>query len=177
MFFIHSRFIECHTITLNAYSHIYTHTHIYIRITLDSIFFSPTIDSFVHFLPHFIIFLFVSSFSYRTTEYMLSLCECVRSFPIASVSYYMIFFSFNLQTNGWDVPHGHSLQARCKDLGLYKLLGETRVLCSNGLWAPRMPSCVPTTLLTNFSGNLNCTFHSFVSFNRYTFILKYHHLN
>lgn len=48
--------------------------------------------------------------------------------------------------------HGHSLQARCKDLGLYKLLGETRVLCSNGLWAPRMPSCVPTTLLTNYSG-------------------------
>lgn len=52
---------------------------------------------------------------------------------------------------GWDLPHGHSLQARCKDLGMYKLLGESRVLCSNGLWAPRMPSCVPTTLLTNFS--------------------------
>lgn len=53
---------------------------------------------------------------------------------------------------GWDVPHGHSLQARCKDLGLYKLLGETRVLCSNGQWAPRIPTCVSTTLLTNFSG-------------------------
>ncbi|XP_037805357.1 locomotion-related protein Hikaru genki isoform X1 [Lucilia sericata] len=58
----------------------------------------------------------------------------------------------NTQINvGWDLPHGHSLQARCKDLGMYKLLGESRVLCSNGLWAPRMPSCVPTTLLTNFS--------------------------
>lgn len=58
----------------------------------------------------------------------------------------------NISVNvGWDLPHGHSLQARCKDLGLYKLLGESRVLCSNGLWAPRMPSCVPTTLLTNFS--------------------------
>ncbi|XP_037044885.1 locomotion-related protein Hikaru genki isoform X2 [Bradysia coprophila] len=58
----------------------------------------------------------------------------------------------NISVNvGWDLPHGHSLQARCKDLGLYKLLGETRVLCSNGLWAPRMPSCVPTTLLTNYS--------------------------
>ncbi|XP_055686995.1 locomotion-related protein Hikaru genki [Lutzomyia longipalpis] len=54
-------------------------------------------------------------------------------------------------TVGWDLPHGHSLQARCKDLGMYKLLGESRVLCSNGLWAPRMPSCVPTTLLTNYS--------------------------
>ncbi|XP_011190798.2 locomotion-related protein Hikaru genki isoform X1 [Zeugodacus cucurbitae] len=61
-------------------------------------------------------------------------------------------FISNTQINvGWDLPHGHSLQARCKDLGMYKLLGESRVLCSNGLWAPRMPSCVPTTLLTNFS--------------------------
>ncbi|XP_058447952.1 locomotion-related protein Hikaru genki isoform X2 [Malaya genurostris] len=54
-------------------------------------------------------------------------------------------------TSGWDLPHGHTLQARCRDLGLYKLLGETKVLCSNGLWAPKMPSCVPTTLLTNYS--------------------------
>ncbi|ALC42042.1 hig [Drosophila busckii] len=52
---------------------------------------------------------------------------------------------------GWDLPHGHSLQARCLELGIYKLLGESRVLCSNGLWAPRMPSCVPTTILTNYS--------------------------
>uniref|UniRef100_A0A1S4GZB5 Locomotion-related protein Hikaru genki n=1 Tax=Anopheles gambiae TaxID=7165 RepID=A0A1S4GZB5_ANOGA len=54
-------------------------------------------------------------------------------------------------TLGWDLPHGHTLQARCRDLGLYKLLGESKVLCSNGLWAPKMPSCVPTTLLTNYS--------------------------
>lgn len=55
------------------------------------------------------------------------------------------------QANGWVLPHGQFLQARCRDLGMYKLLGESRVLCSNGLWAPRMPSCVPTTLLTNYS--------------------------
>ncbi|XP_055637113.1 locomotion-related protein Hikaru genki isoform X2 [Toxorhynchites rutilus septentrionalis] len=54
-------------------------------------------------------------------------------------------------TLGWDLPHGHTLQARCRDLGLYKLLGEAKVLCSNGMWAPKMPSCVPTTLLTNYS--------------------------
>ncbi|XP_037907250.1 locomotion-related protein Hikaru genki isoform X1 [Hermetia illucens] len=58
----------------------------------------------------------------------------------------------NISVNvGWDLPHGHSLQARCKELGLYKLLGESRVLCSNGLWAPRMPSCVPTSMLSNYS--------------------------
>lgn len=54
-------------------------------------------------------------------------------------------------TPNWDLPHGHTLQARCYDLGLYKLIGEAKVLCSNGLWAPKMPSCVPTTLLTNYS--------------------------
>lgn len=43
------------------------------------------------------------------------------------------------------------MQARCNDLGLYKLIGEAKVLCSNGLWAPRVPTCVPTTLLTNYS--------------------------
>lgn len=58
----------------------------------------------------------------------------------------------HFQSVGWDLPHGNSLQARCIDLGMYKLLGESRVLCSNGLWAPRMPSCVSTTLLTNYSG-------------------------
>lgn len=82
------------------------------------------------------------------------------------VVFFYVFF-FNLQSVGWDVPHGHSLQARCKDLGLYKLLGETRVLCSNGLWAPRMPSCVPTTLLTNFSGNFIFVFDLF----RFSFLL------
>jgi hypothetical protein len=51
----------------------------------------------------------------------------------------------------WDLPHGHTLQARCEDLGLYKLVGEAKVLCSNGLWAPKLPQCVPTTLLTNYS--------------------------
>lgn len=72
----------------------------------------------------------------------------------AADDYYYCYYYFPFQNVGWNIPHGHSLQARCKDLGLYKLLGETRVLCSNGLWAPRMPSCVQTTLLTNFSGKI-----------------------
>lgn len=53
---------------------------------------------------------------------------------------------------GWDLPHGHALQAKCQDLGLYKLLGEPKIMCTNGAWVPKMPSCVPTTLLTNYSG-------------------------
>ncbi|KAL9921690.1 locomotion-related protein hikaru genki isoform 2-T4 [Glossina fuscipes fuscipes] len=75
-----------------------------------------------------------------------------KSCHVQRIPPYLLLSYRNISVNvGWDLPHGHSLQARCKDLGLYKLLGESRVLCSNGLWAPRMPSCVPTTLLTNFS--------------------------
>lgn len=48
------------------------------------------------------------------------------------------------------LPHGHSLQARCTEIGVYKLLGDSRVLCTNGN-IDRMPSCVSTTVLTNFS--------------------------
>ncbi|XP_073812616.1 locomotion-related protein hikaru genki isoform X2 [Musca autumnalis] len=75
-----------------------------------------------------------------------------KSCNVKRIPPYLLLSYRNISVNvGWDLPHGHSLQARCKDLGMYKLLGESRVLCSNGLWAPRMPSCVPTTLLTNFS--------------------------
>ncbi|XP_037948963.1 locomotion-related protein Hikaru genki isoform X2 [Teleopsis dalmanni] len=75
-----------------------------------------------------------------------------KSCHVNRIPPYLLLSYRNISVNvGWDLPHGHSLQARCKDLGLYKILGESRVLCSNGLWAPRMPSCVPTTLLTNFS--------------------------
>lgn len=41
---------------------------------------------------------------------------------------------------------------RCKQLGLYKLLGTANPRCQNGNWTTRLPSCVPTTLLTNFTG-------------------------
>lgn len=117
------------------------HTHRFFAITLDSIFFAYNWLSFI-------------------SSFLLRLIFTTTHFLFSTVFF---FFHFNLQSVGWDVPHGHSLQARCKDLGLYKLLGETRVLCSNGLWAPRMPSCVPTTLLTNFSGNFIFVFTMLVS--------------
>ncbi|KAH0812019.1 hypothetical protein GEV33_010772 [Tenebrio molitor] len=41
---------------------------------------------------------------------------------------------------------------RCRELGLYKLLGTASPRCQNGVWSSRLPSCVPTTLLTNFTG-------------------------
>ncbi|ERL89483.1 hypothetical protein D910_06849 [Dendroctonus ponderosae] len=48
-------------------------------------------------------------------------------------------------------PHGSQLQVRCRELGLYKLLGTASPRCLNGDWTSRLPSCVPTTFLTNFT--------------------------
>ncbi|KAF4518190.1 hypothetical protein B566_EDAN005915, partial [Ephemera danica] len=40
---------------------------------------------------------------------------------------------------------------RCRELGLYKLLGESALHCQNGAWSHRIPNCIPTTLVTNFT--------------------------
>jgi hypothetical protein len=52
-----------------------------------------------------------------------------------------------------EFPHGAELLVRCREVGTYKLLGESTVECQNGGWAFPLPICIPTTMLTNFSGN------------------------
>ncbi|RZF40891.1 hypothetical protein LSTR_LSTR014904 [Laodelphax striatellus] len=57
-----------------------------------------------------------------------------------------------LQTNNEVFPHNAEVQLRCREpLGLYKLLGESRLQCNNGVWSSRVPSCIPTTVLTNYT--------------------------
>ncbi|KAK3927220.1 Locomotion-related protein Hikaru genki [Frankliniella fusca] len=48
-------------------------------------------------------------------------------------------------------PHEAVLQARCRELGMYKLRGAASLQCQNGKWSERVPHCVPTTVLTNFA--------------------------
>ncbi|XP_049961828.1 locomotion-related protein Hikaru genki-like [Schistocerca serialis cubense] len=48
-------------------------------------------------------------------------------------------------------PHGAMVTARCRRPGLYKLLGNSSLRCQNGAWNPRLPACIPTTMLTNFT--------------------------
>ncbi|CAH1372424.1 unnamed protein product [Tenebrio molitor] len=61
------------------------------------------------------------------------------------------FRNVSIHTAGWVFPHEAKLQIRCRELGLYKLLGTASPRCQNGVWSSRLPSCVPTTLLTNFT--------------------------
>jgi hypothetical protein len=55
-------------------------------------------------------------------------------------------------------PHGAQVSVRCRELGVYKLLGESALECQNGVWSHRVPNCIPTTLLTNFTGEFYFSF-------------------
>ncbi|XP_026461319.1 locomotion-related protein Hikaru genki-like [Ctenocephalides felis] len=63
----------------------------------------------------------------------------------------MSFRNVTVTSPSWQFPHGAILQARCTLLGLYKLTGDSTIKCLNGEWSNKLPSCVPTNKLTNFS--------------------------
>ncbi|KAG6461638.1 hypothetical protein O3G_MSEX012764 [Manduca sexta] len=50
-------------------------------------------------------------------------------------------------------PHASVVTARCKHFGLYKIKGENTIRCENGEWTPKWPECVPTSVITNFTGD------------------------
>lgn len=50
-------------------------------------------------------------------------------------------------------PHGSSIVARCIHFGFYKLKGDNTMHCENGEWVPKFPECVPTSVITNFTGD------------------------
>ncbi|KAE8737058.1 hypothetical protein FOCC_FOCC017483 [Frankliniella occidentalis] len=58
---------------------------------------------------------------------------------------------FVMQASQLLFPHDAVLQARCRELGMYKLRGAASLQCQNGKWSERVPHCVPTTVLTNFA--------------------------
>jgi len=57
-----------------------------------------------------------------------------------------------IQTERLTFPHDAVVLARCREIGVYKLLGESALQCQNGAWNHRVPTCIPTTMLTNFTG-------------------------
>ena len=50
------------------------------------------------------------------------------------------------------VPHSERVTVRCRELGKYKLVGEPVLHCRNGAWNGQLPSCIPTTALSNYTG-------------------------
>ncbi|KAF0296197.1 Locomotion-related protein Hikaru genki [Amphibalanus amphitrite] len=56
--------------------------------------------------------------------------------------------------------HGTRLTARCQEVGMFRQLGGSSLLCVDGRWnPPQPPVCQPTTVLTNFSHS--APFHRF----------------
>ncbi|XP_076230235.1 locomotion-related protein hikaru genki isoform X4 [Nomia melanderi] len=50
------------------------------------------------------------------------------------------------------VPHGERVTVRCRELGKYKLIGDSLLHCRNASWNGKLPSCVPTTAISNYTG-------------------------
>ncbi|XP_019878837.2 locomotion-related protein Hikaru genki-like [Aethina tumida] len=61
------------------------------------------------------------------------------------------FRNITIKDIGLVYPHGTVLKARCREIGMYKLLGNSTPKCENGVWSSRLPSCVRTTLFTNLT--------------------------
>ncbi|CAK1588528.1 unnamed protein product [Parnassius mnemosyne] len=76
--------------------------------------------------------------------------ECLyrNDYPLLSIS----FKNSSIDKETY-FPHGSLVVSKCKHFGLYKLKGESQVRCENGEWSPKFPECVPTSLITNFTGD------------------------
>ncbi|CAF4748505.1 unnamed protein product [Pieris macdunnoughi] len=79
---------------------------------------------------------------------LLKECTYNNDFPLLSVSY-----KNSSIENDTNFPHNTTITARCKYFGMYKLKGENEIRCENGEWDPKFPECVPTTVITNFTGD------------------------
>ncbi|CAG5039280.1 unnamed protein product [Parnassius apollo] len=75
-------------------------------------------------------------------------CFYRNDYPLLSIS----FKNSSIDKETY-FPHGSLVVSKCKHFGLYKLKGESQVRCENGEWSPKFPECVPTSLITNFTGD------------------------
>lgn len=68
-----------------------------------------------------------------------------------------------LQADKITILHGERVTVRCRELGRYKLVGDPLLVCRNGGWSGKSPSCIPTTSISNYSGKKSSFHqHSFV---------------
>ncbi|XP_067012252.1 locomotion-related protein Hikaru genki [Anabrus simplex] len=61
------------------------------------------------------------------------------------------YHNVSIQPGRVSFPHGATVLLRCREIGVYKLLGDSALQCQNGAWSTRIPACIPTTMLTNFT--------------------------
>ncbi|XP_061926899.1 locomotion-related protein Hikaru genki isoform X3 [Apis cerana] len=75
-------------------------------------------------------------------------CKLEGLHPLLIVTYKNITISVDKIT----VPHGERVTVRCRELGKYKLIGDSLLHCRNASWNGKLPSCTPTTAISNYTG-------------------------
>ncbi|XP_043522796.1 locomotion-related protein Hikaru genki [Frieseomelitta varia] len=74
-------------------------------------------------------------------------CKLEGLHPFLIVTYKNITISVDKIT----VPHGEQVTVRCRELGRYKLVGDSLLHCRNASWSGKLPSCTPTTAISNYT--------------------------
>lgn len=98
----------------------------------------------------FISLLIVNSFcsaKQQDTNGFQHSCKLEGLHPLLIVTYKNITISVDKIT----VPQGERVTVRCRELGKYKLVGDSLLHCRNTSWNGKLPACVPTTSISNYT--------------------------
>ncbi|KAG7211099.1 hypothetical protein KM043_010429 [Ampulex compressa] len=82
-----------------------------------------------------------------TTDGSQRRCKLEGLHPLLIVTYRNITISVDKIT----VPHGERVTVRCREVGKYKLVGDSSLHCRDASWNGRLPSCAPTTAISNYT--------------------------
>ncbi|XP_008216309.1 locomotion-related protein Hikaru genki [Nasonia vitripennis] len=74
-------------------------------------------------------------------------CKLEGLHPLLIITYKNITIS----VDKIKVPHSERVTVRCRELGKYKLIGEPLLHCRNGIWNGQLPTCIPTTSISNYT--------------------------
>ncbi|XP_011635095.1 locomotion-related protein Hikaru genki [Pogonomyrmex barbatus] len=83
----------------------------------------------------------------ETNESLKRGCKLEGLHPLLLVTYKQITIS----VDKIGVPHNERVTVRCRELGKYKFIGDSLLHCHDGTWNGKIPYCVPTTSLSNYT--------------------------
>ncbi|XP_015125055.1 locomotion-related protein Hikaru genki isoform X1 [Diachasma alloeum] len=81
-------------------------------------------------------------------------CKLEGLHPLLIMTYKNVTISVSKKADKITIPHGERVTVRCRELGRYKLVGDPLLVCRNGGWNGKSPSCIPTTSISNYSDNV-----------------------
>ncbi|CAK9802427.1 Locomotion-related protein Hikaru genki [Anthophora plagiata] len=106
-----------------------------------------TITEFYPFLLSLTLILCFCQAKQADTDGFQRGCKLEGLHPLLIVTYKNITISVDKIA----VPHGERVTVRCRELGKYKLVGDSLLHCRNTSWNGKLPSCSPTTAISNYT--------------------------